>query len=163
MKITKYLPSGGESGQVSDVACQEGWGQKADVETDFCDIWICEIVYVFVLCLLRPDARRQMSRQTSVTSRSVRLSKIEVWFWSLRLICDICYSLNKHYITSDLRFVKKSHRQMSRPKILHTLFHQISIVLVLKMSENGEIYTAGKKFTLPPAVTAVTNLTSALH
>ena len=28
------------------------------------------------------------------------------------------------------------------------------------MSENGEIYTAGKNFTLPPAVTAVTNLTS---
>ena len=30
-----------------------------------------------------------------------------------------------------------------------------------KISENGEIYTAGKIFTLPPAVTAVTNLTSA--
>ena len=30
-----------------------------------------------------------------------------------------------------------------------------------KMSENGEIYTAGKKFTLPPAVTAWTNSTSA--
>ena len=28
------------------------------------------------------------------------------------------------------------------------------------MSENGEIYTAGKNFTLSPAVTAVTNLTS---
>ena len=28
------------------------------------------------------------------------------------------------------------------------------------MSENGEIYTAGKEFTLPPAVTAWTNLTS---
>ena len=28
------------------------------------------------------------------------------------------------------------------------------------MSENGEIYIAGKKFTLPPAVTAWTNLTS---
>ena len=28
------------------------------------------------------------------------------------------------------------------------------------MSENGEIYTAGKNFTLPPAVTAGTNLTS---
>ena len=28
------------------------------------------------------------------------------------------------------------------------------------MSENGEIYTAGKKLTLPPAVTAWTNLTS---
>ena len=29
-----------------------------------------------------------------------------------------------------------------------------------KMSENGEIYTAGKNFTLPPAVTEVTNSTS---
>ena len=28
------------------------------------------------------------------------------------------------------------------------------------MSENGENYTAGKKFSLPPAVTALTNLTS---
>ena len=30
-----------------------------------------------------------------------------------------------------------------------------------KMSENGEIYTAGKNFTLPPALTAGTNSTSA--
>ena len=29
-----------------------------------------------------------------------------------------------------------------------------------KMSENRDIYTTGKNFTLPPAVTAVTNLTS---
>ena len=29
-----------------------------------------------------------------------------------------------------------------------------------KMSEHGEIYTAGKNFTLPPAVTAWTNSTS---
>ena len=29
-----------------------------------------------------------------------------------------------------------------------------------KMSENGEIYTAGKNFTLPPALTALTNSTS---
>ena len=29
------------------------------------------------------------------------------------------------------------------------------------MSENGEIYTAGKDFTLPPALTAWTNSTSA--
>ena len=29
------------------------------------------------------------------------------------------------------------------------------------MSKNGEIYTAGKNFTLPPAVTALTNFTSA--
>ena len=31
------------------------------------------------------------------------------------------------------------------------------------MSENGEIYTAGKNFTLTAAVTAVTNLTPAVH
>ena len=30
------------------------------------------------------------------------------------------------------------------------------------MSENGEIYTAGKNFTLPPALTAWTNSTSAM-
>ena len=30
------------------------------------------------------------------------------------------------------------------------------------MSENGEIYTAGKNFTLPPALTALTNSNSAL-
>ena len=29
--------------------------------------------------------------------------------------------------------------------------------LVIKMSENGEIYTAGKNLTLPPALTAWTN------
>ena len=29
------------------------------------------------------------------------------------------------------------------------------------MSENGETYTAGKNFTLPPEVTALTNSTSA--
>ena len=28
------------------------------------------------------------------------------------------------------------------------------------MSENGQIYIAGKNFTLPPAVTALTHLTS---
>ena len=28
------------------------------------------------------------------------------------------------------------------------------------MSENGEIYIAGKNFTLPPALTALTNFTS---
>jgi len=31
------------------------------------------------------------------------------------------------------------------------------------MSDNGEIYTAGKSFTLPPALTALTNSTSDLH
>ena len=32
-----------------------------------------------------------------------------------------------------------------------------------KKSENGENYTTGKNFTLPPAVTGGTNLTSAYH
>ena len=44
--------------------------------------------------------------------------------------------------------------------ILNWKFHLISTVLVIKtqkkMSENGEIYTAGKNFTLLPAVTALT-------
>ena len=31
-----------------------------------------------------------------------------------------------------------------------------------KMSENGEIYTAGKNFTLPLALTALTNFNSGL-
>ena len=30
------------------------------------------------------------------------------------------------------------------------------------MSENGEIYTASKNFTLPPALTALTNFNSGL-
>ena len=31
------------------------------------------------------------------------------------------------------------------------------------MSKNGEIYTAGKNFTVPPALRAVTNSTSKFH
>ena len=31
---------------------------------------------------------------------------------------------------------------------------------MIKINENGESYTAGKNFTLPPAVTTGTNLTS---
>ena len=44
------------------------------------------------------------------------------------------------------------HRRIFRPKILHRQFHLISTVLVIKtqkMSENEEIYTAGKNLTLP--------------
>ena len=39
-------------------------------------------------------------------------------------------------------------------------FNSFSKKKTQKMSENGEIYTAGKNFTLPPAVTALTNSTS---
>ena len=59
---------------------------------------------------------------------------------------------------------KKLHRQIFELKILQHQFHLISTALVRKntnkMSKNGEIYTAGKTFALPPAVTAVTNFTS---
>ena len=50
-----------------------------------------------------------------------------------------------------------------RLKILHHQFHLILTVLVrknTKMSKNGEIYIAGKNFTLPPALTGWTNSTS---
>ena len=39
-------------------------------------------------------------------------------------------------------------------------FNSFSKKKTQKMSENGEIYTAGKNFTLPPALTAWTNSTS---
>ena len=39
-------------------------------------------------------------------------------------------------------------------------FNSFSKKKTHKMSENGEIYTAGKNFTLPPALTGWTNFTS---
>ena len=39
-------------------------------------------------------------------------------------------------------------------------FNSFSKKKTQTMSENGEIYTSGKNFTLPPAVTAWTNSTS---
>ena len=39
-------------------------------------------------------------------------------------------------------------------------FNSFSKKKTQKVSENGEIYTAGKNFTLPPALTAWTNSTS---
>ena len=41
-------------------------------------------------------------------------------------------------------------------------FNSFSGKKTQKMSENEEIYTVGKKFTLPPAVTALTSFISAL-
>ena len=65
---------------------------------------------------------------------------------------------SSHYQTWNLS--KTLHRRIFRLKILHCQFHLILTVLVrknTKMSENGEIYTAGKNFTLPPAVTNPTS------
>ena len=55
------------------------------------------------------------------------------------------------------------HRRIFWLKILHRQFHLILTVLVKKtqkMSENGEIYTTSKNFTLAPALTGWTNSTS---
>ena len=62
--------------------------------------------------------------------------------------------------TSDMKFVKKftppdSQAKNFTPLILPN-FNSFGDKNT-KMSKNGEIYTAGKKFTLPPAVTALTN------
>ena len=47
------------------------------------------------------------------------------------------------------------------PSIL-PIFNSFSGKKTQKVSENGDIYTAGKNITLPPAVTAWTNSTSAV-
>ena len=80
----------------------------------------------------------------------------------LRPLTAIFSHIHSH---PDMEFVKKLHRWTFRLKILHRQFHLISIVLVAKntkMSKNGEIYTTGKNFTLPPGLTGWTNSTSAL-
>ena len=78
----------------------------------------------------------------------------------IRGICQVWPSRSQTWNLS-----KNLHRRIFRLNILHRQFHLILTVLVKKkhkkMSENGEIYTAGKNFTLPPALTAWTNSTSA--
>ena len=68
---------------------------------------------------------------------------------------------------ADMKFVQKFTRpdfqvKNFTPSILPN-FNSFSKKKTQKMSENGEIYTTGKNFTLPPAVTVWTNLTSALN
>ena len=67
-------------------------------------------------------------------------------------------------VKTDMEFVQKFtpldfQVKNFTPSILPN-FNSFSKKKTQKMSENGEIYTAGKNFTLPPAVTALTNLTS---
>ena len=67
-------------------------------------------------------------------------------------------------MTPDMEFVQKFTQldfqvKNFTPSILPN-FNSLSKKKTQKMSENGEIYTAGKTFSLPPAVTAVTNSTS---
>ena len=65
---------------------------------------------------------------------------------------------------SDMEFVQKFtppdfQVKNFTPSILPN-FNSFSKKKTQKMSENGEIYTAGKNFTLPPALTGWTNSTS---
>ena len=67
-------------------------------------------------------------------------------------------------VIADMEFVQKFtppdfQDKNFTPSILPNL-NSFSKKKIQKMSENGEIYTASKNFTLPPAVTAVTNSTS---
>ena len=61
-----------------------------------------------------------------------------------------------------MRFFQNLYCQIFRPKLLHRQFHLILAVLVIKtqkMIDKGEIYTAGRNFTLLSAVTGETNFT----
>ena len=63
-----------------------------------------------------------------------------------------------------MRFVKKIYTAGFSGQKIYTLnfteLQQSMWKKTQKMRENGEIYTAGKKITLPLALAAVTNLTS---
>jgi len=66
-----------------------------------------------------------------------------------------------------MKFVQKFTRpdfqvKNFTPPILPN-FNSFSKKKTKKMSENGEIYTAGKNFTLPPGLTGWTNFNSALQ
>ena len=58
---------------------------------------------------------------------------------------------------SDMRYVQN----FTQPDFKAKTFTPSISPNFNSVSENGEIYTAGKTFTLPPAVTGGTNLTSA--
>ena len=65
---------------------------------------------------------------------------------------------------ADMKFVKKvtppDFQARNFTPSISPNFNSFSKKKHKKMSENGEIYTAGKNFTLPPALTALTNFTS---
>ena len=68
------------------------------------------------------------------------------------------------HLQADMRFVQnfappEFQAETFTPSISPNV-NSVSDKNTKKMSENGQIYTAGKNFTLPPAVTALTNFTS---
>ena len=73
------------------------------------------------------------------------------------LLLLLLLSLQSH---TDMEFVQKITPQDFQAKHFTPNFNSFSGKKTQKISENGEIYTAGKNFTLPPAVTAMTNSNS---
>ena len=74
------------------------------------------------------------------------------------------YDSTSKWWEADMEFVQKFtpldfQVKNFTPSILPN-FNSFSKKKTQKMSENGEIYTAGKNFTLPPALTGWTNSTS---
>ena len=67
---------------------------------------------------------------------------------------------------SDMEYVQKftppDFKVKNFTPSISPYFNSFSGKKTQKMSENGEIYSAGKNFTLPPALTAWTNSTSDL-
>ena len=67
--------------------------------------------------------------------------------------------------TADMEFVQKftppDFKVKNFTPSISPYFNSFSGKKHKKMSENGEIYTAGKKFTLQPGLTGWTNSTSA--
>ena len=69
-------------------------------------------------------------------------------------------------ISTDMEFVQKftppDFEAKNFTPSISPNFNSFSGKKTQNMSKNGEIYTAGKNFTLPPVLTAWTNSTSAL-
>ena len=69
-------------------------------------------------------------------------------------------------VSTDMEFVQNftppDFHAKNFTSSISLIFNSFSEIKTQKMSENGEIYIAGKNFTLPPAVTGWTNSTSVI-
>ena len=74
------------------------------------------------------------------------------------------FFLQNNCCPPDMEFVQKftspDFKVKNSTPSISPYFNSFSGKKTQKMSENGEIYSAGKNFTLPPALTAWTNSTS---
>ena len=85
------------------------------------------------------------------------------WFVLELLLPIFSTNMKKELVIQEVKFLEKVvlAQIWNLSKKFHRQFHLMSTVLVIKtqkMSENGEIYTADKNITLPPAVTNSTSV-----